>query len=805
MSLDPNLSSIRNNQFDSNAVELEEGIDLKKWILKILLNWYLFAIALVVAFGVAYFINKQEVASYKVSTTVLIEEFKRSNFTGAQSMMQGYMLGDYTNVNNQVVILQSYNLIHNAVDKLELSVDYSYKEGFRILPFYQNSPIHVKFDSISDISGGLLYQVINIDGQRYVLRSDGNDDVDPFEQEERYGSPVTVSGSKFTIHYNNSTEILPEEEPIYQFNYRSVESLVHEFNSRIKIDYVMDEATIAEVSLTGPNIARDIDFLNTLTQEFLADNLKRKNQEAVRTIDFLDTQLVSISDSLHRAENRLQDFRSQNLVMDISSQARMLIERANALENEKANLKAKNNYYLYIKKYLINRYETGQLIAPTTMGIQDPLLTQLVKEMSELQNQKLQLGAKNPLHSVLKKKIETVRKSLLETTNSIISSSNMSIRDVENRLDEIQHQAEDLPATERQLLGIERKFSVNDSYYTYLLQKRSEAQIQQASNTPDNLVLDRAMLKEQVNSNKKKINFLIALVLGGGIPLLYLILMEYFNNRIQKKEDIEKLTTLPILGMIPHSQKEAKVYTVKFPKSTFAEAFRTIRTRLEFMTGDTDPNSSKGKTIMVTSCVPGEGKTFVSLNLAGIFGLSGKKTALLGFDLRKPKIADVLGYNPSIGISNYLIGKASLDDIIHEHEDVNYDIIASGTIPPNPFELISSPRTKQFMTELKERYDYIIIDTCPVGVVSDAYLLAEYADVTLFVVRHDQSDKNLLKENLTLAQNNKVENIGILVNDVQFNNSAYRYGRYVYGRRYGYGYGYEYGYGYGNYEGYIED
>lgn len=770
-------------------IEEESSIDIKKWLIKIISNWYFFAVS-IIAFGIGcYYLNRTIDPLFKSNSTVLIEEFKQRSMMGAQSVMQDFGVGAYRNVNNQIVLMSSYSMIKRAVEVLPLDVDYHFEEKFREYPYYKNSPINATFINRNIIPYGLTFSVKNTTNDKCILNIKGNETFDNLNSEISYGDTVLLAGFSVII---NKSDFFYDDMPVVYFRYRSKESLISEFSSRMSIDFVMDQATIVEVALTSPNPSRDVDFLNTLIQEFLNDNLERKNREAIRTIDFITTQLLGVADSLAISENSLQSYRSENNVIDISSQTNLLIQKANQLETNKSALLIKRDYYQYLKDYLAKNTDDA-VVTPSTIGIDDAMLGAYIKQYTDIQFEKQMLAPKAPYQSVLTAKLEKTREALIESTQSAIENTNLSIADINNQLEQVQRLSEELPSKERQLLGIQRQLTVNDTYYTYLLQKRSEAQIQQASNSPDNMLIDKARTLGRTNRKKTRLNYIIALMLGGGLPLLWLILADVFNTKIKTKADIESITDLPILGSIAHKLSDSKIPTIDNPRSTFTESFRALRTRLNFMQGDNPALS-----IMVTSALSGEGKTFVAINLAGIFAISGKKTLLLGYDLRKPKIAEYLEEKQKHGLSNYFIGQDSLDDIIIPYRN-NLDIIYSGTIPPNPGELSADiEKNEALFTELKKRYDYIIVDSTPVGAVADAFLIGQYVDTVLFIAKHNYTHKDILEECLKQLKHNNINSVGIVANDVSIKQSTYRYGRYVYGKRYGYGYGNGYGYGYGS-------
>ena len=529
-------------------------------------------------------------------------------------------------------------------------------------------------------------------------------------------------------------------------------------------------------------------FLDKHLNMYLLRTLEKKNQFANNTIGFIDKQLVVITDSLGSTEMKLQDYRRNNRVVDLSFQAQQLFEQTKELGNQKAELKVKQDYFKYLGEYLSRNMESGDLVAPSVMGIEDPLLNNLVLEINRMSDQKVAMGGErsnNPYIATLNSQIRNAKASLEENTRNMMNNNNMAMTDLDGRLAGMMAEVRKLPQTERELFGIERIFKLNDFIYTYLLQRRYEAQIAKASNIPDNEIIDHAATVIPFIKPKPVMNYAIALMIGLFTPGLVIVLISAFNFKVTSEEDIKKFSDLPVAGHIIHSDREFQAVVLRDPQSNISEAFRSLRTRLQFFTKETT-----SPVILVTSSMPAEGKTFISINLASACSLAGKKTVLVGFDLRKPKIYEYFGLDNDKGVSTYLIGRDKLNDIIQESGYENLSIIAAGSIPPNPSELASSAKTKELFAELKKKFDYIIVDSAPLGSVSDTFSLAAVADITIILVRHNKTIKYVLENTLADAKANGINGISLLMNDISRDKALYGYaGRYKYGYGYGYGYG----------------
>lgn len=549
------------------------------------------------------------------------------------------------------------------------------------------------------------------------------------------------------------------------------------------------ESTILELSVKTDCPAKAKAFLDAHLKMYLQRTLDKKNLFAINTIDFIDKQLLSISDSLGKREKDLQEFRRNNEVVNLSFQAEQLFGTAKILENNRAELNLKNDYFSYIRGYLRENKEAGSLAAPSVTGISDANMNNIVIELNKMESQKVALKGNgesvNPYLQALEAQISNARSALEEILMNLEKSNNIAISDLDRRLQSLDSEVKKLPQTERELFSIERQFKLNDYIYTYMLQKRSEAQIAKASNTPDNEIIDYAMISGGPIKPNSNTNFIIGFAMGLFLPAIFLLLKEMFNIKVETEEEVKRITNLPVAGHISHNLKDYPGVVLQDPQSNISEAFRNLRTRLKFFTREI-----KSPVILVTSSMPAEGKSFTALNLASAYSLAGIKTVLVSFDLRRPRIFREFGLDNDSGISTYLIGRDSVKEITKETGYENFSIIPAGPVPPNPSELASSEKTRELFSELRTRFDCIIIDSAPIGAVSDTYSLASLADTTIMLVRHNKTVKQLLKDTIEDCKVNGISNISILMNDIR--NDMRMYG---YRGRYGYVYGYEYSYG----------
>lgn len=388
----------------------------------------------------------------------------------------------------------------------------------------------------------------------------------------------------------------------------------------------------------------------------------------------------------------------------------------------------------------------------------------------------------------MQKQIDDTRKELDENIRNGIENIRISIVESDKKIKDIELEINRLPSTERKFISIQRKFDLNNTVYTFLLEKRAESGIARASNVSDNRIIDIASpFRATMVKPKSKSNYLFAFMLGLMLPMMLILIVDYLNDKVIDKKDIEKKTRVPVIGYINHHKGKSEIPTIEKPGSSISESFRAIRTAMKYFS-----KKDKIPVIAISSTISSEGKTFIAINLAVVTAMLGKKILLIGLDLRKPRINKVFEFEESPGMSSYLSGNCTFSEIIKKTQIDNLFYAPSGPVPPNPAELIETEYMKTFMETVQKEFDYIIIDTPPVAIVTDALLLSQYVDVNLFIVRQRYTSRNTIDMIEELYQYGKLKNMAIILNDISLS------GYYGYGMRYGYtmGYGYAYGYNY---------
>lgn len=785
----------------SSPLANEDDLNLKRYFGLFLSNWYWFALALFAAGLLAYGINTYSERVYTVRASLLIKDDESSDMTGLDKIMPGGdLFKSQQNLQNEMGILRSFSLNKRVMEELadfHTTIVMIGRKGIAEHRHYKSAPFTIIYDSLSNQRPGIPITLRLRSADTYSLEINGFSLGKP---EYSFGERFTEAGFNFIIDKRSPESFVynPEMTNRYTFWFNRPESLANDYRARLNIQPINEDASLLNLSVTGSVPSQEADYLNKLMEVYIRQGLEYKNQTAEKTLEFIDQQLSLIADSLALAENRLESFRLSNKLIDLSSEGESIKNRLESYTGERIAMNLKKQYFGYLAGYLRDGNQMGEIISPSVMGVDDPVLIGMVNDLIVLQEQKNQLSynyADN--QSVIRhvdEQIENARLALSENVRNNIENVDGTLEDIDSRIADVERELNKLPGTEKRLINIQRKFDLNNTVYTYMLEKRSEAGIARASNVSGNRTIDRAEpFNASLISPRTRRNYMLAIILGLIIPGLYIFLVDQFHNKIIDRKDIEQGTTVPVIGFIGHNISKSEFPVVEKPTSSLSESFRSVRTNLKYYL-----NGEKKGVISVTSTISGEGKTFVSLNLAAVLAMLGKKTLLIGLDLRKPRLNRLLDTSQGEGLSSFLIGEVNFEDIICRTGVENLFFVPSGAIPPNPSELIESERMKLFMEMARKEYDYVVVDTPPVGVVSDALLLGSFADVNIFVIRQKFSFKSTLELIQNISDKNELRNLTIAVNDIHIS------GYYGYGLRYGYGFyqGYGYNYGYGQYGSY---
>jgi tyrosine-protein kinase Etk/Wzc len=777
----------------TNPAHHEDNIDLRRFLIKTIANWPLFVISIGLAYAIAYLINRYTEPQYSVNASIMIKDDRKSMSEMLIPSLDRYFVRQ--NVENEMSILKSYSLTRRTLSDLDFIISYYCVGRVRNARLYKPF-FNVELDSVLETAIYTPVYITVMDEDRYHLEINSQYKINRIL---RFGEPFRHPNFNFTIRINKDNYRISSElsrQTKISFIVNDLNSLTNQYMSRLNISTSEKKSTVVSLSISGPVPQQETDYLNKLCEVYIRTGLEDKNRAAINTIKFIDSQLGSITDSLRKAELKLQNFRLENQIVDISKEGDAIYTKIQKLQSDAAVAELQKRYCIYLKNYIERKSDYNDIIVPSIVGISESMLNSLVTELSDLYKQKavLKFSAQedNPAVSMINLKLQKAVSALKENVNEMINTADLNIKDIKERTDKQGSALQKLPVTERQLINIRRDFDLNNNIFTFLLQKRAEAGIAKASNIPDNKILDEARAENATQiSPKRSKNYLTALFLGSLIPLIIIFMTEYFNTRLTDLKELERLKKCNIIGTIGHNDKMSDLPVFEFPKSALSESFRSLRTNLQYLLREKDE-----KIILITSTISGEGKTFCATNIATILAMSNKKVLLIGLDLRKPKIHKFFNISNDSGLSTYLINQSTKDEIVIPTNIKNLYLVPAGPIPPNPSELIETEAMEKLINEYKKEFDYIILDTPPIAIVTDAILASKFSNTSIFVIRHNFSSKDVLYLADELAERGTMKKINILINDVKLP------GYYGYSFKYGYkyGYGYSYNYGYGNYK-----
>ena len=738
---------------------------LGEWIEKSKRYWYLFVVASIIAVGFIVFTNLQWTPTYKVAGRLMVNYNQQKN-TLPNSNTNPF---DYNGVaaqreiNNQLILMTSYDFLSRVVDSLpDLLVEYSEQKKLKNYDLYKRSPINVMDYQITDKAAyNQSFSCVAVGENQVQIENEDKS----FQQVVELDKPFETPYFKATI-----TQKAPFEKVSFHFNDKEI--LIQTLTKRLKMNAVMNNSAAIDVFLSTNSLQKGYDIINTILRLVQITNIERKNKMANSSIDFINSQLQLLSHDLQQSENSLTNFHSQNKILDPTNYGSALTQRLAQYEQDLALSQLKENYLNYLSDYLQQSIATESVASPFALGLTDGALTSYVQQLNTLQLQRAELSEQNIYYAKYTTDIENVKKTIAEVIKSMRSTLGIEKQNLQNNITQLEKQIKDLPQKEMRISSIQRDYRVSDTYYTFFLQKRAEAEIQRASNTSDHEILEYAHVLSVTNKYRKTNTLILCLLLALLVPFGMVVLLEKTNNRFRDEKDVKSVVDYPLLSFLSHLRSNNPTIALAKPRSAYAEQLRVIRNKVEFIL--------KRKTdmlIAITSTQSGDGKTFFSTNLATIYAMSGKKTLLVDMDIRKPSIHGVLQIPKQKGLSNYLIHDCGLDEIIIKDDRYPFDFIQAGAIPPNPGEMIRSDEMEAFLQSVRKMYDFVIVDTSPIGMVPDASFVVANTDITLYVIRQMKTDKQFCLNVLEQLHENYKDKIYLILSDVdKKNQQEYTYG-----------------------------
>lgn len=758
------------------------------------INWKWFVLSAVVCVGLAYLYLTTQPNVYQRSAVMLVKDdggsggSSRAGRTGTDALMQlnGVMMG--SSIKNEVYILQSHQLMKEVVRNLRLDVQYSYKNHLRRVSLYDKRPFTARFTPEETQSAISFNVTINGSQLRItkVMTKEGELDIDLVSE---IGSTVKLPSCEVTF--------TPEHD-IYQkydgetvtVTHTSIESAANVYGSSLKASELDKESTLVGITYSDTNIKRAEDILNAVLEAYRKGIIDDKNRIAESTANFIDDRIALITQELSAVEGALAEYKQTNRVVDVKSDASVFLQQSSAARQRSIQLESQVAVVQYLLEELQNTANESNLIP--TLSISDAGILAQIQRYNEQMLTRNRLiegaGENNTQVKQLEENLSNMRHTIISSTSAHLSALNVQLRRAKEEEASLNSNISAVPQKEKQVLDIARQQSIKETLYTYLLNKREETALQLAITEANIRVVEQPFGSSNPIAPRKKVIFLVALLIGIIMPFIYFHVKNLLNMSVRGRRDVEQYTTIPVLGEIPHgSSKDGEVVVRDNKNDPVSEAFRMLRFSLSFVNND-------ARVIMFTSTTPGEGKTFISRNFAITLAMTGKSVILVDTDIRKRTQSKLSGNIKRDGLTSYLSG--TVQDlkslIVKEDDKSNVDILPAGILPPNPAELLMSNRLDQCIEELKKMYDYVVIDNVPALVVADAGIVNRVADVTLYVMREGKIDRRYLPELERLYRDKKFNHLCIVLNDCKLKTKKYGYG-YGYGYSYGYGAGYGYG------------
>ncbi|MDD5149975.1 MAG: polysaccharide biosynthesis tyrosine autokinase [Flavobacterium sp.] len=768
-----------------------EDFNLRTILDKYLIHWQWFVLAVSVSLIIAFAYLRYTTPQYQATTTVLVKDDKKGGMLSELSAFADMGLGNAmkSNVDNEIEILKSRTLVESTVKRLKLNIGLFVKGKVITREIYKNTPITVDFINAKPefFTSTMVLEFVELTPNTFALDSESTIEGKPIllndKKEFKYGELiVTQNGELIITRSKDSKNKFNDSSKAISIVVNPLENVVASFLSRLKVNPISKTSSVVELTITDPVIKKAEDFLDNLVLIYNDDAAADKNYISENTSKFIANRLILITQELDGVEQNVESFKRDNKVTDIESEAKLFIEGSNEYNKKAVETEIQLNVVASMLDFM--KKSTNADLLPTNIIAGQGDASGLINSYNQLileRNRILKSATvANPSVIKLDQQITSLKSNVAESLGRLQSTLNIQKRNLRSQEGLLDTKIEKIPVQERQFRVIARQQKVKEELYLYLLQKREETAISLAATAPNARVVDDAKASKIPVSPKKNIIYLAALLLGFLIPFGILYLMDLLDTKVKNRFDITDKLKIPFLGDIPKSTSPNEMVDAS-SRTGSAEALRIIRTNLDFMLNQVPEGTAK--TIFMTSTIPGEGKTFISANLAGVFALSGKKVLLMGMDIRNPKLSEYIDTHETRGLTNYLTtANASIKDYIYPLKGFEeLYVLSAGSIPPNPTELLMNKKIDELFVQFKKEYDYIIVDTAPVSLVSDTLMIAKYADTFVYVVRANYLDKRMLHLPELFYKENKLPNMALLLNDTD--------------SKKGYGYGYGYGYG----------
>ncbi|MBC7886420.1 MAG: polysaccharide biosynthesis tyrosine autokinase [Ferruginibacter sp.] len=770
-------TSVLNIQEDSK----EESYQLRRIFFRVVPYTPLIIIATLIGISCSYIYMRYATRTYAAKARLIVNDDTQQKNSNLLDIIKLDTRNLSAETEREMQIIRSRDLLRNLVIKLQMNIQYGLKGYVTTGEYFKNAPLKLELEHpdsiISTISGevGVVNNTIRFNGKIYPV-----------------DSLVKSDFGNIRWHINSAFQS-DSKKNVWFVTIHPLSQTVEQAQRALTIEPISKQSSILDLTYIDVIPERGVNVLNNLISLYGTTTVDYKSRISANTLSFLDERLRLVSDELSGVEKNLQSFKTNEGIVDLGTEGSLFLEQLKDTDSKIGELEVQIDVLSKIEQYVSRRNNTNSPI-PATLGTTDPvligLLNQLYESEFELEKTKQISGSKNPQIEVYEEAIARLKPSILTSINNLKMGMQSSRQRLQKDNNKLTGTLNKIPQKERLLLDISRQQGIKNAIYTFLLQKREESAIAAAAILPNYRVIERPESTGIAVSPVGKRIYLFGTFIAIFLIGIFIYFKEFANSRIMFRSQIESALTVPVIAELSFQPNEtgSPVVVGSGSRSLIGEQFRELRTNLKYITATT---TEKCKVILTTSSIPGEGKSFVAINTAVSLALTGARVIIMEFDLRKPKISKELGIEREPGLSNYLISMATEKDIIKAHPTIaNFNIIPCGPIPPNPAELISGPRLTELINYLKQHFDYIIIDSPPIGAVTDAKILASLAHATLYIVRHNYTSNTLISLMKDVQQKNFLPNLNIVFNGI----TSKKVLGYSYGKEYGYGYGYGYGY-----------
>jgi tyrosine-protein kinase Etk/Wzc len=744
--------------------------------------WPLFVITIGIGLTISWLRLRSQTRIYMAAATVLLKDPQKGS-SDSKVLDALNIFSEKKIVENEIIVLRSSLILEKVIRELDLYASVYNQGRLRTEELYKaNSPVWFRAVNKDSIEGGGKY-FFSVDWKKNIIKI--RNQVIPFD------STITVGKTTYRVIPNQEYNHFLTGKNYYVI-FNSVAGEAGSVGGALNINAISNVSTVLELKMETPAPEKGVDVLNKIFEVYNDEAIRDKNQIAQRTLKFIEDRLNLVVGQLDSVEKNIESYKTSQGVYDLGEQASLYLNNVRDLDKKSSEVEIQLDVLQEVKNYISNKGKKPGTV-PSQLLINDPVLAGLLQKLYDaeflLDKTKSINGEKSDAVVLAENAVGRIKNDINDNVNSIETNLRSVKNNINSGISLNSGQLSQVPKKERGLLDISRQQAIKNNIYIFLLQKREETALSSAGTTPDLRVLQKGRAWGPIKPVAKKF-YLTGILLGLLAAVLFVLVKESLNRKILFRAEIEEKTKVPVVAEIMQTHTKDPIAITEGKKSVIAEQFRALRTNLAFM-----GLNENQKTLLVTSSISGEGKSFVALNLAMSLTLTDKKVALMEMDLRKPKLSRNLGVARDPGITSYLIGKAAIDEIIKTTEYPNLYIVSAGPIPPNPTELIGGEKFKEMMALLKGKFDYLIIDSTPIGLVTDSQLLAGFADTTIYIVRHNLTPKVFLRMIDDLHQQKKFNNMSIVFNGVR--RRGFSFLNYGYGYSYGYGYGTGYG-GYGS-------